>query len=457
MKITGIEIRDYRQFKDFKLELTYPVGHEKAGKPLSKICFIGQSGTGKTTILKNIVEIVKNRKLVFNEEDLKKHLINFKINIEYNENNEIAGILSEEQKNAFNNSSMYFSSFPSGRLINESYERYIEDWKTILIYCPSELQEFQNQFKAELNFFENFISDTDESKKKISEELAQLKNKKFFDFSVEDTRSIWKSILFDAKDFMVNELRHSQKISKAIVKNSEQADRLVNEFKDWQKKNPSPFKDLAKVLNPIIERFNIRVKEDFDFERAEDLDFIKLETLKKSSVPYHVWSTGTKQVVLTAIPIHKLDTNKTVILIDEPERSLYPDIQQEIVDYYTSLAPNAQFFFATHSPIIASSFEPWEIVELKFDYDKGMVYQEKYYTGERHKDNYFINPQYLRWDSILTKVFDLKERGNEKRIEKLMELAAIGKRIEKEPDKKKKAEIYNEYKKLSELLDWETK
>jgi len=57
----------------------------------------------------------------------------------------------------------------------------------------------------------------------------------------------------------------------------------------------------------------------------------------------------------------------------------------------------------------------------------------------------------------LTKVFDLKERGNEKRIEKLMELAAIGKRIEKEPDKKKKAEIYKEYKKLSELLDWETK
>ena len=146
-----------------------------------------------------------------------------------------------------------------------------------------------------------------------------------------------------------------------------------------------------------------------------------------------------------------------MILIDEPERSLFPDIQQEIIDYYTNLAPKAQFFFATHSPIIASSFEPWEIVELKFDYEKGIVYQEEYFEGERHVDNYFINPQYLRWDSILTKVFDLKERGNEKRIEKLMELAAIGKRIEKEPDKSKKATIYKEYKKLSELLDWETK
>lgn len=91
---------------------------------------------------------------------------------------------------------------------------------------------------------------------------------------------------------------------------------------------------MAKVLNPIIQRFTIKVKEDFDFERAEDLEFIKL------------------------------DTNKTIILIDEPERSLYPDIQQEIIGYYTQFAPKAQFFFATHSPIIASSFEPWEIVVI---------------------------------------------------------------------------------------------
>ena len=107
--------------------------------------------------------------------------------------------------------------------------------------------------------------------------------------------------------------------------------------------------------------------------------------------------------------IYKLYTTNTVILIDEPERYLYPDIQNEIIDYYTNLAPKTQFFFATHSPIIASSFEPWEIIELKFDYKKGIVFQEKYYEGERHIDNYFINPQYLRWDSILTKVFDINQ------------------------------------------------
>ncbi|MBK8721919.1 MAG: AAA family ATPase [Saprospiraceae bacterium] len=51
MKFTKIEIKDFQQFKDFELDLTYPVGHPKAGQPLEKVCFIGQSGTGKTTLL----------------------------------------------------------------------------------------------------------------------------------------------------------------------------------------------------------------------------------------------------------------------------------------------------------------------------------------------------------------------------------------------------------------------
>lgn len=48
MKVKEIYIKDFRQFKDFALDLTYPKGHIKEGQPLDKVCFIGQSGTGKT-------------------------------------------------------------------------------------------------------------------------------------------------------------------------------------------------------------------------------------------------------------------------------------------------------------------------------------------------------------------------------------------------------------------------
>jgi len=51
MKITQINIKDYNQFKNLMLDLTYPKGHQKEGQALEKICFLGQSGTGKTSLL----------------------------------------------------------------------------------------------------------------------------------------------------------------------------------------------------------------------------------------------------------------------------------------------------------------------------------------------------------------------------------------------------------------------
>ncbi len=446
MKITGIHINDFHQFNDFKLDLTYPQGHEKEGKPLDKICFIGQSGTGKTTLL----NILKNL--------LSENLSEYNENWTYPDYHYKISCLGEISFSIQND-------FVSARHIVKNDNKQVKSLldtiiPTIsLIHFPSEIIESFNIKDRKIDDPFQFIKSEDEINGNVIQERKKLLEKKIHDFGKESTIDIWKSILLDAKDYMIEDLKYSQQIAKSLTTKENNTNLLIDIYQKWKNNTLNPFKEISNILDPVIKKFFVRVKSDFDFEKAEDLDFIKLETLDGKIVPTNIWSTGTKQVVLTAIPIYKLDTTNTVILIDEPERSLYPDIQKEIIDYYTNLAPEAQFFYATHSPIIASSFEPWEIIELKFDYNKGVVYREEYYdpNKERHVDNYFINPQYLRWDSILTKVFDLKERGNEKRIKKLMELASLGKKIEKEKEKSKKAELYIEYKKLSELLDWETK
>jgi hypothetical protein len=53
--------------------------------------------------------------------------------------------------------------------------------------------------------------------------------------------------------------------------------------------------------------------------------------------------------------------------MDEPERSLYPDMQMNLIEHYQNLAPDAQFIVATHSPFIAASFEAEERFILYFD------------------------------------------------------------------------------------------
>ena len=55
MRITQLHLDNFQQFNQLSLNFTYPEGHEKAGQPLDKICFIGQSGTGKTTLL-NLIQ-----------------------------------------------------------------------------------------------------------------------------------------------------------------------------------------------------------------------------------------------------------------------------------------------------------------------------------------------------------------------------------------------------------------
>lgn len=65
----------------------------------------------------------------------------------------------------------------------------------------------------------------------------------------------------------------------------------------------------------------------------------------------------------------------TVVLVDEPENSLFPDLRLDLVDTYDEIfsMPDVgptQAFFATHDPLIAAQFHPWERVVLEWGPDE---------------------------------------------------------------------------------------
>jgi hypothetical protein len=111
--------------------------------------------------------------------------------------------------------------------------------------------------------------------------------------------------------------------------------------------------------------------------------------------------------------------------------------------------------------MIASCFEPWEVIELKYDYNSHSVFQELQYKGENHVDNYENYPEYLRWDSILLDIFDIDQEGSKKRTDALVELTELEVQIEKLKKKgllnsKQGQKQKKRYLELNRMLGWRT-
>ena len=87
--------------------------------------------------------------------------------------------------------------------------------------------------------------------------------------------------------------------------------------------------------------------------------------------------------------------------------------------------------------------------------DEGNVYREKYYEDENHIDNYKFYPEYLRYDTILSKVFDLPNEANPKRRKILDEIAILEKQLKNGVSQEEKTVLWEKYQALQKKVNWE--
>lgn len=377
MKIKRLKIDSYRHLENLEFDFTYQSG-DKKGQPLNKICLIGQSAVGKTSILEFIKESVTTFSiwhkvvLVAPPKQQSKSIVKpSNVNVQQSRMVKIAAMrLNGEIDFLINNLPVLYSkktlqlkqnvvdSFPSKILIYFSSE----------LLSPANNMLFSNNFENINNINSIITKLTNANQVNISNNdnvIEKIENKKIIIFGGNNEMA-WQSLLNEIIEYR---LKLTQKGSDLINKGLH-ADfrRMASEMELWRKRNPNPAELLAeKCLNPILKRLNLEV------DLVDTTALIVLKPINDDkAIPSNALSTGTKQLLLNLLPLYKLDTQGSIVLIDEPERSLYPDIQIELMDHYQRLAPDAQFIVATHSPFIAAAFEPEERFILYFD-EEGKV------------------------------------------------------------------------------------
>ena len=260
MFITNITLQNYHQFEDLVLDLTYPKNHQKAGQPLSKICFIGPNGVGKSTIMEFVMKYCNDSKIT----------------------NEVKMLAIPEK----------------------------------IFYMPDTI--------AHTPKFDG-----------VGVEVVKIG---------EDTQNLSK---------LVGSLE--QEYTQSI--------KLHNKFPDLI--------EPIDPISPMFEWFIAKMSNlNFRYAYFEDNQiYFRINDTKKF-IPITKLSSGTRQLMAKLLPLRHQNPSNSLIFIDQPEDALFPSLQKQIVSFYSSIGQNNQLFVATHSPLIASQFEPCEIFALDFKNDK---------------------------------------------------------------------------------------
>ncbi len=372
MKITGIEIGEYRQFKNIKFDFTYPEGHPKAGEPLDKVCFIGQSGTGKTTLLNiiwNYFEVIdtsfqrlRNRNVPLNDSPYKTFQDVLVTSTYGNQEVKLGSSFIDKNADWPDKDSIFASSGFHWLKENDIYNKLKADTKQgkLCLYIDeSAVNISKNLIEERENASDDIISIRNSGSKSQITENDINPNSIILSLNQYTSEILWSKIVNEI-DTYDNGLK--QLAASLVSQNSFTESRFLKHISEWRKEHPNPRADIARnCLNNILNSFYLEI--DVDGTEAR----IVLKSKNGRQIPGKNLSTGAKQLISTSVPIFKLKLDNGVTLFDEPERSLFPDIQRKLIKHYTSLAPEAQFFFATHSPIVAASFEPCERFILYFN------------------------------------------------------------------------------------------
>lgn len=316
MKIKKVYIKDYKGIKNLELDFSLN------DKTLNLIVLSGLNGSGKTRILEFINERLRKYDSLTESE---------KLEIELEKEEEVINIeLKQKSSNLFTE----LHGFRKKRKYNKECSKYMMineylEKKPKVIYVPTE---------------SNF-----EKLEKASTELIREYNF----LNVVDA-----TLIKDIPSY----------IATKIIETANNEEHLT--MGQVRKK-------IFNEINEIFEDMDLDIKISGISKDAKSLPLF--ENFSGEKVNINELSSGEKQLFLRTLSLKMLDPQNSIILIDEPELSLHPKWQQQILEVYKKIGENNQLIIATHSPLILENVEKENIFMLNKE-ESGRITVE---TGEK--------------------------------------------------------------------------
>ena len=444
LRIRTLKLVGIRQFRDVTFDFTDP----KTGKPLERVCLLGGNGTGKSTILRLLAESsvlgipsvtpswfrdlpedaamyveleFGNRIGCFEGKpgQLMPHLWTLPFHVQSQKSFEYARRKAAESALADSTDAQ----------IGGDAERQ----NCIAVYCPPD---------AELAPASSSLLDVPDVCLNDSLQFLKQPTTKFL-VGQDKVEDFWKLLIALIKDREARLLAYNRL--------PENQNRTISEVEnEFLAQNPDILKELSEFWEPILDKAGLRfdyLKASQPVQLTDNLKAYICLSANNTILPYAELSTGIRHFLFrlghlfTIFRYHK--GKGGVVLVDEPENSLYPDFQYDLLSHYNRAAPGTQMFFATHSPIVAAQFKPEERFILEFDAEHGVIVRRG------------VTPEGDDPNDILLKDFAVRTLYGEKGMASWNRFRELNRLIESETDSTTRKSLIKEYLELGRSYNFD--
>lgn len=176
--------------------------------------------------------------------------------------------------------------------------------------------------------------------------------------------------------------------------------------------------EMRKIINEIFSEIDLQI----EFSKLDKEREVYFKNALSDEIKIEELSGGEKEILTKVLPLFLHNIKDSVILIDEPESSLHPNWQNQIVGLYKRIAErvNNQFIIATHSPHIVSAVEKQYIKILSKENGRIKVIDNSSPTYGKRVDEILLEifkVKGLRTPPIEAKLTELKGMLNIDQVE----------------------------------------